>query len=526
MIRSLYSGVAGMTTQQKKMDVIGNNIANVSTYGFKSSRVTFRDVYYQTNSVASAPSAAQGGRNAVQIGYGSTLGSTDVNHSQAVMNTTGLSLDCAIAGEGYFQVMDGEGNKYFTKAGMFDIDSDGNLVDVNGNFILGVSGSDINAGPSSQKIKITLPYQKESTSSATEKINGNNITISSSSKDGSGNLSFGFISSTELPIGEKAAATVTSTSIMVTLNANETFNDIRDLEKAVNDAITTANGGVPHPAGDFNIEIDNDEAFSEALTGDQIVNGNFGVREGTIDVPDSMEKAFSVLSVGDQFDYSTPMDFTVDIDAAAETCTITAGGGKYSATISKAQMETAGSVVMKSADEGDSFVLTFPSWKNVQDYDGTNATAEDAATPSSNSVDLGLGLGAFALSGGTEGGIQTVADLTGIAIASNGIIYGTHTEFGTLELGRIDLATFDNPSGLLQVGSTYFAETPNSGIARIATPGTDTAGDLAGGTLESSNVDLSQEFSDMIITQRGFQASSRLITVSDSMLEELINLKR
>ena len=189
-------------------------------------------------------------------------------------------------------------------------------------------------------------------------------------------------------------------------------------------------------------------------------------------------------------------------------------------------MATAGSVVMKSADEGDSFVLSFPSWKNVQDFNGTNATAEDAATPSSDSVDLGFGLGAFALSGGTEGGIQTVADLTGIAIASNGIIYGTHTEFGTLELGRIDLATFDNPSGLLQVGSTYFAETPNSGIARIATPGTDTAGDLAGGTLESSNVDLSQEFSDMIITQRGFQASSRLITVSDSMLEELINLKR
>ena len=123
MVRSLYSGVAGMVTHQSKMDVIGNNISNVSTYGYKSSRATFRDVYYQTSSSASAATATSGGTNPTQIGYGAKLGSVDVNHSQSVMSTTGYTLDVAIAGEGYLQVMDADGNIFYTKAGMLDIDA-------------------------------------------------------------------------------------------------------------------------------------------------------------------------------------------------------------------------------------------------------------------------------------------------------------------------------------------------------------------------------------------------------------------
>lgn len=119
-------------------------------------------------------------------------------------------------------------------------------------------------------------------------------------------------------------------------------------------------------------------------------------------------------------------------------------------------MASAGSAVMKSATTGDSFVLTFPNWTNIQSYNGTSATAENTSVPSASAKNLGLGAASFALSGGTEGGIQTVSDLTGLAIASNGVIYGTHPTLGTIELGRIDLATFDNPSGLSQVGSTYF----------------------------------------------------------------------
>ena len=525
MIRSLYSGVAGMTTQQTKMDVIGNNISNVSTYGFKASRVTFRDVYYQTSRAATEATASKGGTNAVQIGYGAKIGSTDVNQSTSVMATTGLALDAAITGDGYFQVMDGDGNIFYTKAGMLDVDAEGNLVDINGNFVLGVSSNNMNQGASSQRIRISLPYESPNVSSASDVINGINVKVSSTAENQSGNVSFNFASSSTLPIGQKAEAVVSSNSITVTLNANETFDSITDLENAMNDAIMAANGGVMHPAGNFTVDLDSLAAFETPLTGDQIVNTNFGVASGTVNLPKDLSRAFSVKSVGDAFSYSDPMDFNITIDEDAGTCTITAGGGKYSATINKSQMETTGSVVLKSDTDDDNFVLTFPNWNNMKSYAGSY-TAEDASVPSAPAKNLGLGATSFALKGGTEGGAQTFADLTGVAIGYNGVIYGTHPTLGTLELGRIDLATFDNPAGLSQVGSTYFQKTVNSGEPHLCIAGEDGSGPIAGGTLETSNVDLSQEFSDMIVTQRGFQACSRLITVSDTMLEELINLKR
>ena len=529
MIRSLYSGVAGMTTQQTKMDVIGNNISNVSTYGFKASRVTFRDVYYQTSRAATEATAAKGGTNAVQIGYGAKIGSTDVNQSTSVMATTGLALDAAITGDGFFQVMDGDGNIFYTKAGMLDVDAEGNLVDINGNFVLGVSGNNMNQGASSQKIRISLPYENPNVSSASDVINGINIKVSSSAENANGNLSFNFVSSNNLPIGQLAEASVSSNSITVTLNANESFADLTSLENAVNDAITAANGGVPHPAGNFRIDIDSAAAFSTPLTGEQIVGANFGVSSGKVPLPKDISKAFSVKSVGDAFSYDQPMDFNISVDDAAGTCTISAGGGKYTKTITKEQMQTTGSVVLRNgeadADPDDNFVLTFPNWNNVSTYVGT-WTAAEASTPSAPANNLGLGSTSFALNGGTEGGAQTFADLTGVAIGYNGILYGTHPALGTIELGRIDLATFDNPAGLSQIGSTYFQKTVNSGEPHLCIPGEDGSGPIAGGTLETSNVDLSQEFSDMIVTQRGFQACSRLITVSDTMLEELINLKR
>ena len=529
MIRSLYSGVAGMTTQQTKMDVIGNNISNVSTYGFKASRVTFRDVYYQTSRAATESTASKGGTNAVQIGYGAKIGSTDVNQSTSVMATTGLALDAAITGDGYFQVMDGDGNIFYTKAGMLDVDAEGNLVDINGNFVLGVSGNNMNQGASSQRIRISLPYENPSVASASDTINGINIKVSSSAENASGNLSFNFVSSSNIPIGQKAEAVVSSNAITVTLNSNEEFADLNALETAVNDAITAANGGVPHPAGNFRIDIDSAAAFTNPLTGDQIVGSNFGVQSGTVPLPKDIARAFSVKSVGDAFSHNTTMDFKITVDDTAGTCTIEAAGGKYKAVINKNQMETSGSVVMRNqtagADDDDNFVLTFPNWSNISTYANTYAGTENA-TPSKPAENLGFGSTSFALKGGTSGGAQTFADLTGVAIGYNGILYGTHPSLGTIELGRIDLATFDNPAGLSQIGSTYFQRTVNSGEPHLCIPGEDGSGPIAGGTLETSNVDLSQEFSDMIVTQRGFQACSRLITVSDTMLEELINLKR
>lgn len=525
MVRSLYSGVAGMKSHQTKMDVIGNNISNVSTYGYKSSRATFRDVYYQTNNSASAATPTSGGVNPTQIGYGSKLGSVDVNHSQSVMSTTGYTLDVAIAGEGYLQVMDGDGNIFYTKAGMLDIDAEGNVVDVNGNFVLGVSGTPTGREASSDRIQINLPYESAAAASASDTINSINYTITAANETDNGNVNIVFAASSNLPIGQKATAEITSSSIVVTLNSNETFASLAELNQEMNNAITSANGGVVHPGGAFTIEMSDPAAFSGVLTGAEIVNADFGVNQGTVTLPDDIGQFFSVKSVGDQFsgDGQATMSFTI---GAGNSFTITLGN--YAATLTDDQLKNAGTVVLKRSgvDSSDSITISYPNMNTIESYGIENMVGLVDMTPSEPSSNLGLGQGNFLLTGGTEGGEQTVADLSNISINDKGIICANHPTFGLIEVGRIDLATFANPAGLSQVGDTYFAESQNSGEPQLAIAGTNGTGDILGGTLETSNTDLSQEFADMITTQRAFQACSRMITVSDTMLEELINLKR
>ncbi len=525
MVRSLYSGVAGMITHQAKMDVVGNNISNVSTYGYKSSRATFRDVYYQTNTAATAATATSGGVNPSEIGYGAKLGSVDVNHSQSVMSTTGYTLDVAIAGEGYLQVMDNDGNIFYTKAGMLDIDADGNVVDVNGNFVLGVSGDPSGQEAGSDRIKVSLPYENAANASITDTINNIAYTIESSNQTDTSNVNIVFASSTKLPIGQKASAEITSSSIVVTLNANETFASLTELNTEINNAIKAANDGIEHEGGTYTITMNDPAAFAEELTGAEIVNADFGVNLGDVTLPDDLAQFFEIQTVGDSFtgigDHSMTLDLT-----AGNSFTIQIGD--YVATLTENQLATAGSVVLKKGgtDSADSITISYPNLNTINGYNLGAMTGIVEMTPSEPSSHLGLGQGNFLLKGGTEGGEQTVADLTGISINDKGILTATHPTFGLLEIGRIDLATFANPAGLSQAGNTYFAVSMNSGQPELSIAGENGTGSILGGTLETSNTDLSQEMSDMITTQRGFQACSRLITVSDTMLEELINLKR
>ncbi len=524
MLRSLYSGVAGMKTQQVKMDVIGNNIANVSTYGYKSSRATFRDVYYQTTSGATEASVVAGGTNPTQIGYGNTLASIDVNTSQSAMSTTGYTLDAAIAGDGYFQVMDNSGNIFYTKAGIFDIDAQGNVVDSNGYFVLGVSGTPSGQPASKNKIKVQLPYESASEATASDTLNNILYTLKSANETAAANLNVSFVSSKALPIGQKAQATITSSSIVVTLNANETFDSLEAVNAAVNEALIAANGGLELASGRMTLSMDDPSKFTSGITGAQVVNADFGVQSGKIAVTGQLGDFFAVSTVGDGFSGTGTADLTLALDAD-NNLTITAGD--YTATVTAAQMAQAGSVLLKKGGSTtDAFVISYPALTTITANNLTGMTGSLNMEPSTASINLGLGNGVFAMKGGTEGGEQTVADLTGISIGDDGVITASHPTFGLVEIGRIDLASFANPAGLAQTGNTYFEVTKNSGDPLLTRAGENGTGELVSGTLESSNVDLSNEFADMIVTQRGFQAASRMITVSDTMLEELINLKR
>ncbi len=560
MIRSLYSGVAGLKTQQTKMDVIGNNIANVGTYGFKSDRATFKDVYYQTTQTATASTGNTGGTNAKQIGYGNLVGSIDTNTKTSAMSSTGYGLDIAIAGEGFLQVMGADGNIMYTKAGMLDIDAEGNLVDVNGNFVLGVNGSDTTLPPSSQKIQVALPYLDANAASVNTMINNKDYTISASNPTNKGNVSFTFVQSSSLPAGQKMSAKISGDSITVTVNANEDFADIGAVNAALNDAIKAANGGVEHPAGEFTIEMAPE--FSTALKGSELVSSDFSYVPGEIKLDNSLKNMFKIESVGEKFGEkftngtaTGTFSAVLSHDDATGTDTLEITMGDYKGTVTKDHLSAAGDVVLVNttagADPDDKLVISYPSAVTLKSQ-GAMTTTTTATTPgvtkytipdpatatatpnpaavtmtaSEPSKCLGLGQTAFKLSGGTEGGEQTVANLTSISIDQNGRLIGVHDIYGIVELGRIDLATFANPAGLQKVGSTYFEESLNSGEPRIVQAGTEGTGQIMASTLEASNVDLSNEFSDMIMTQRGFQASSRVITVSDTMLEELINLKR
>lgn len=553
MVRSLNSGVAALKSHQTRLDVIGNNIANVNTYGFKGSRVTFRDLYYQSTKGAAAPGSG-GGINPSQIGYGSTMGSIDVLHGQAALTTTGNPLDLAISGEGFFQVMDGEGNKYYTRAGMLDIDSAGNLIDTNGNFILGVNGKAVGKGAGSQKITLSIPSVDPSNAKAEEKFNNATVSVTATNNTAEGNVGFSITAVDTLDIGEAARATVKSGSVVVQLNGNMKFTNLAAVQSAVDDAINRAmkdQGETAHPAGQFKLGMDQSlQALfgvnADGLTGFQVcattANPTKDLGAGKFTMTPTGGTAttatITVKDVGADFAGVTAgatgnLTIAGTSTPAAAPYTISLGGANgYTITgLTQDELDSikSGKSVKLSKAGSDSDYISLTLSSDVVDAltGGTATVTVGAAGITATKPGLAAGLGQnFKLSGGTEGGPQTVKDLSSIAIGADGVITGVHGILGQLELGRIDLATFDNPKGLAEVGDTYFQATENSGVGTPNKIGEGGTGSVVQSMLEMSSVDISEEFTNMITTQRGFQANSRIVTVTDTMLEELINLKR
>ncbi len=551
MMRALYSGVAGLKTHMTRLDVIGNNIANVNTYGFKSSRATFRDMFYQQVRGASVGTNTRGGINPSSIGYGSQLASIDLLMGQSGMTNTGNSLDVAITGEGFLQVQDPDGNIYYTKAGMLDIDTNGRLVDTNGNFVLGTgatSGQLNSTEPGRSIIQITVDPVEPAYAMLETTVLGKALKITSDAQTNLGNVSFTISSSTkrsdgtEFMNGEPLEVIMEngSSNIAVRLNETHKFNTMAELSEEINNAIEQVNGGA-YPGGKFTFEL---EGFPQGgLTGGEIAVSKDNSKRGTFTANTAATLPTGIaLEVSSSAGFLGTGDVTAitlgAVNAANKTAPISViiGGTTYEGVIEQSGLTklrpTGG-----AADDYMAIRVSEDAYNQIMD--GTILPADFVAaagavgtdtfgtvTPATPSTSLGLGKQTWTLEGGTEGGAQSYENLTGISIGADGKIVGSHPVHGRLVLGRIDLANFANPMGLEQSGNTYFSETENSGKANFAVPGEDGTGAIKNSTLEMSNVDLAQEFSDMIITQRGYQANSRIITVSDTVLGELINLKR
>lgn len=548
MNRAMFSGVAGMKSHQTKMDVIGNNIANVNTYGFKSQRAVFSDIYYQTLRSGSTGTANRGGVSPSTVGYGSTLAGTQTQMSQSSMQNTGFGLDVAITGEGFLQVMDADGNIFYTKAGMLDYDSNGYLTDINGNFVLGSATAD--GDPGSQKIRLTnvgaVPAQA---ASVTQSINGIEYTIKASNSDKAGNVSITMTSSEALPAGQDVVANISNTgAITLTFNAYSKFDDWNKLNDAINKAITEANNGVQHKGGTFTISASNPDVLTnggQGLTGAQLIGGNFGVDLGSVTGMDDGvfgDAGMVVEKVSTDFAGSGNGTFSAAFDNASSEWTIKLqiNGVTYEGKLGK---DTLSSSILLKAPDGSYVQVSNPGYDKFNSAYKTanpggnnppqagdawangNGAAAPNFTPSTPSKDLGFGSYPFVLQGGTAGGAVTLDEMN-VAIGTDGSVVVSNSEIGDVTVGRITLANFANPSALAAAGNNYFTASANSGEPQLAEPGQNGTGALKTSALEMSNVDLSAEFADMITTQRGFQANSRIITVSDTMLEELINLKR
>lgn len=573
MVRSMYSGVSGMKAHQARMDVIGNNIANVNTYGFKGSRATFRDVYYQTLKSASGASGnTAGGGNPSQVGYGAQLGSVDILMGGSSFTMTDNPMDLGIDGEGFFQVQDRDGNVFYTRAGQLRFDSAGNLVDSQRNFVLGVNGNPMGKPYSSDKIRVAVDNVPPTAAFIKTPINEVDIKISAGLNTKDGNVGITIEPGEKMTDGVKATAEVGANGISVKLNPKEVFLNEAELNKAINDAInkvTQEQNGKDHPAGGFTISFDPREAFAAGgLTGEEICSTDFAIQAGKVTgwptetvwggfkptgkTSDKYSAGASTPPVATDGEFTT-FSCTYDVtDPAKPFWSVTAviGGKNYTGKVDPTRLDEGSFNLVKTNADGttvsdDYIEFARPSYTTLNGLatggtgtppvggtmpalDAEILTKIAAATSTAASVSKALGLASktFMLEKGTEGGAQDINSLTGITVGPDGVITGQHAVHGTVNIGRIDIATFANPQGLLQSGGNYFSPTANSGKINVTQPGANGGGALATGSLEMSNVDLSREFSDMITTQRGFQANSRMITVSDTMLEELVNLKR
>lgn len=415
MLRSMNAGVSGMRAHQTMMDVVGNNIANVNTTGYKASSTQFGDLLSQLLRGAGSGGQDTAGTNPAQVGLGVRLQSITTNFSQGALQLTGRSTDAGIEGDGFFVVARGN-QQLFTRAGSFALDVNGNMV------------------------------------------NGDGLRVQGWQADALG-----------------------------VINTNNSV-------------------------GDINLPIA--QQIPPVSTSSVALGGNL---QSTRPFPDPL---FANITVYDG--QGRPLDMQLEIDRTGSNAwsvqprnaaTGTAIGGATALTWNPATNTwTPPTVTVTQAD--------------LNAIDPAPLVARNFTGPIA--VDLGqvtqfgtpTAVSALSQNGNEAGSLQS------FAIALDGTITGAFTNGVTQPLARMALAIFNNPMGLEKVGGTAFRQTVNSGVAQLGEAGQGGRGTTAGGTLETSNVDLAQEFTNLIIAQRGFQSNSRVITTADEMLQELVNLRR
>ncbi len=492
MLRSFFAGVSGLRNHQQSMDVIGNNLSNVNTVGFKASRVTFEDTLSQTVQGARSAGEVLGGRNPIQVGLGMTVASVDRDMNQGALQTTGNSLDLAIEGQGFFIVGQGQ-NFFYSRGGALAVDDGFNLVTNTGDRVFGWVDTDNNGAVDTTRDElgfINLDRRGDDgitnvLASATPPVSGPN----------QGDATLDSVVTFPTTISDDWTATCidAATGTFEVIGArNGSRGTIRVGETYSNNEVGTfvINGGTPGQAV-LSLDTNGDGDTLEF----QAVEFGAGGNEISVEVINrganqslgvTVQANNIVVSLGTDFlgrATSTEADLVAALQAHPQASLLVStsltGTGANAANVVDERFLLAGS----GPNQGDYFSFTTTS----------------------------------------PGG----ASLETLTVAKDGTIIGIFENGTTEEIGRVALANVPNPAGLLAVGGGKYAESPSSGSGfPPLVAGTGGTGSIASGFLEMSNVDLTREFTDMIVTQRGFQANSRIITTSDEMLQDLLALKR
>lgn len=490
MMRSLFSGVSGLKNHQTRMDVIGNNISNVNTTGFKSSRVNFTDMLSQTLSGASTPQDNVGGTNPKQIGLGSAVGAIDLLFTNGSVQSTGVNTDLALSSTNALFILDlsGTGNNLkYTRNGDFQFDADGHYVQAGTGYYVQGWTADAKSGSinTQDKVgKITIESGKQMAPAATTQATYTN------------NLN------AEVP---------TITKITYTLNTSGTISTV------------TTPPGAAMPAA-----IDPSNTTGEKPTSATVTlsdGSTLTLTSGKYAVGNSMP-VVTTINVYDTLGAEHELTLYFTLTSASDnkwSVSLSTDGEDPSSFSWKEKDGTTTTATMDNID------LQFDENGVIKQGAGTSKLQlkNGSASPQTIQIDLN-GLTQYSssstIAANTDG--NAAGTLSSISIDKSGVITGTYTNGLKRTEAQVALQRFNNPGGLTKIGESLYEDSNNAGLSGSPSTAADLGATITPAALEMSNVDVANEFTDMIITQRGFQGNSKIITVSDEMLETLINMKR
>lgn len=538
MMGALTTAVSGMKSQQTALDVIANNIANVNTTAYKSQTVTFSDLLSQTISSASGSTATTGSVNAQQVGLGVSVSSTDTNLSVGSTTTSSNATDVALTGAGYFIVQTGtEGEYQFTRDGSLTIDSDGNLT-VNGYKVCGWEAYTLDAD--GNKVYNT-DGAVEALNIYSDSYSGNKQTLAAEATTSAtigGTVDSGSEVVSGATLQNIGSTAITdwdaTTSIDVVDEQGNTTEVAINLKKCATDGTTTswyweASGAdtTISPSSGY-IAFDSNGKMVTSVTPltstiDITATNTTGYSDSDISVSSGLTAGSYTVAVADSTTSGT-YEITLT-DPSGNTYTTTSSDG--SATFST----SSGTVTLAAPTTLSTGTSTFTVAEGTTlTFDSSPLLTMTSTTAGTQAVSVEMDLSGITATGSSSATLTGSADgyesgtANSYSISTDGTILCTYSNGEIVSVGQIALAVFQNASGLEKNGENFYTASASSGSYKTVVAGQGGSGSMTSYALELSNVDLASEFSSMMISQRAYQANSKVISTSDDMLQSLINM--